>query len=511
MGIGAGPYYNGSIDTFRGSETMWRFCYLSFKARLGHYMLPVTAVFFASAIMLFTLVFDQVALHYEAYGYRQIYAGEIIIYSEPYILPSEGVTGEFIHALRQLPLLGDDLEEIYPLLVHQGYFRQEGVAPLDVTAIEALPSVRVVRPLLTLPIKVNGDYILLRARSIDADLKYGWADCRVSDPSTLFHYPPSLGTGWRYIGRQFGGGVSFYGGRYFKPDEDGELVCLVPYELSLGLRGDKVHIEVPRVVMVGEATHFDFSQSSGYELEIVGVPLTTIGSDVFIYNDDPHHMTGDIANKASVSKFYHWNGIMVPTQTWHEIFAAAGGQNASFIDQYVVELYDPSALPTAIRELRFKFPDLPLMPVNQLPAYHMLSMQQGVHPLTMGKPIAILLFTIACLICTSNFYLAVLKRRKELAICRVIGATRANILGALFLEMLLLSLFGACLGVLVAATALSLTMLTNHMTLTQVLSVSWPAIGTVLLAAVAMALLGGLAPMFKGTRISCMEVFRDVE
>jgi len=149
-------------------------------------------------------------------------------------------------------------------------------------------------------------------------------------------------------------------------------------------------------------------------------------------------------------------------------------------------------------QLKSDYPELDVVTQNDLlkNAEKMMEMPNRF----MGM-ISLTVLVVAVLVVMNVMMIAVTERTKEIGILRAIGAKKRTVLGIIVLEASILSLIGGVLGALVVIPAAYV------MDWTRVLSVQETA--KVSLLVVAVAVLAGIYPAYRATRINPIEALRN--
>jgi putative ABC transport system permease protein len=137
-----------------------------------------------------------------------------------------------------------------------------------------------------------------------------------------------------------------------------------------------------------------------------------------------------------------------------------------------------------------------------------------------GRPIRFVGFIVAVIMAIGSsfaamntMYAAVAYRGREIATLRVIGFSRPSIVTSFVLESLLLSLLGALVGIILMLPFNGMTTGTqNQVTFSEAvfsLRMTPGVIGTAVIFAVVMGLLGGIAPAWHAARREILAALRD--
>jgi putative ABC transport system permease protein len=130
-----------------------------------------------------------------------------------------------------------------------------------------------------------------------------------------------------------------------------------------------------------------------------------------------------------------------------------------------------------------------------------------------GWVVAIIMAIGSSFAAMNTMYAAVAYRSREIATLRVIGFSRPSILTSFVFESVLLSLLGACAGILLMLPFNGMTTGTsNGVTFSEVifsLRMTPQVVGVAILFAVIMGLFGGMAPAWHAARRDILAALRD--
>jgi putative ABC transport system permease protein len=115
---------------------------------------------------------------------------------------------------------------------------------------------------------------------------------------------------------------------------------------------------------------------------------------------------------------------------------------------------------------------------------------------------------VGSLAVASAMFTAVVERRREIGLRRVVGATRRQVLSQLLLESGLLGLLGGVLGVVAGALAVSALNGVTARLGAPVFLVTPRLVVAAVAAPVALAMLAGLWPAWRATRLAPTEALR---
>jgi putative ABC transport system permease protein len=130
-----------------------------------------------------------------------------------------------------------------------------------------------------------------------------------------------------------------------------------------------------------------------------------------------------------------------------------------------------------------------------------------------GTIVAIIMAIGSCFAAMNTMYAAVAYRSREIATLRTVGFSRPSILASFVLESVLLSLIGGLAGILLMLPFNGMTTGTqNQMTFSEIVFSMRMTPGVILTAlafAVAMGLIGGVAPAWQASRQDIVAALRD--
>jgi len=171
---------------------------------------------------------------------------------------------------------------------------------------------------------------------------------------------------------------------------------------------------------------------------------------------------------------------------------------SGFVSAVLLTAEDINMVPELSVQLKSDYPELDVVTQNDLlkNAEKMMEMPNRF----MGM-ISLTVLVVAVLVVMNVMMIAVTERTKEIGILRAIGAKKRTVLGIIVLEASILSLIGGVLGALVVIPAAYV------MDWTRVLSVQETA--KVSLLVVAVAVLAGIYPAYRATRINPIEALRN--
>ncbi len=113
----------------------------------------------------------------------------------------------------------------------------------------------------------------------------------------------------------------------------------------------------------------------------------------------------------------------------------------------------------------------------------------------------------------NTMYTAVARRRREISVLRVLGFSRANIVGSFVIESAILGIAGGVAGEMLAVVVASATGLNSRLMSVGTMFFSYrptvAAISAGLIAAAMIGVLGGLMPAWRAARIGIIDAIRE--
>lgn len=118
---------------------------------------------------------------------------------------------------------------------------------------------------------------------------------------------------------------------------------------------------------------------------------------------------------------------------------------------------------------------------------------------------------VGALLIANTFAILMAQRRRQLALLRVVGATRGQVLRRNLTEALLLGLAGSALGVPLGVAAAALVAATLTDSLQFGLLVPWDRLAAIAGLGVAVTVTAALGPLLRATRVAPLEALRPAE
>ena len=225
---------------------------------------------------------------------------------------------------------------------------------------------------------------------------------------------------------------------------------------------------------------------------VVGVLETTFtGPDSFVFMSFPQATQLLVDTEPLVRRMVNVPGANVlPIATAAAVFWKAGE--------------DPETLAARIRA---EVPDVSLIS----PAEVRVQVDRSLfflNAVILGSGLVALLVSVLAV--ASTMFTAVVERRREIGLRRVVGATRRQVLAQLLLEAALLGLAGAALGILGGTLAVSALNGVTERLGAPVFLVTARLLTAAVVAPVALAMLAGAWPAWRATRLAPTEALRWV-
>jgi len=147
------------------------------------------------------------------------------------------------------------------------------------------------------------------------------------------------------------------------------------------------------------------------------------------------------------------------------------------------------------------------------PEYYATQTKSGNVIQFIGWIVAVIMAIGSSFAAMNTMYAAVAYRSREIATLRVIGFSRPSILTSFVLEAVMLSLFGAIVGILLILPFNGMTTGTqNQVTFSEVvfgLQITPIVVGTAIIFAVSMGLFGGIFPAWHASKREILAALRD--
>lgn len=317
-----------------------------------------------------------------------------------------------------------------------------------------------------------------------------------------------------------------YDGRWFTPEDDGQLVAVVstkqdlPEGMTVPQVGSRISLEIPTLKLDQNGTMvLDYANPIHKTVEIIG--RFTTPTRTFTWQ-------GEMST--NTEQLYWWtNEVQLPLATWQKIWQEAGSGAEYIAAEAMVQVDDMAYLEDTVLNLEQNFSEFSFVSVpNQanmamerqlvekfqaVPAEMAASMVQSATQEGMAMdlrlPMMGLVLLNAALLVAANMLIMINERKREMAILKSVGAKRADIVIMALTEALILSLVGASIGFLVFRLPGALNQMTNHQGFLAIMQSVIKDFAQVVAATGAVSLLFGLLPALKLAAMPVMNVLRN--
>jgi len=492
----------------------WRLGVTNARRNLSRSMLSVVSMAVA-AMVLSAALFLAAGYPAQAYLLHRVFAGgDIMIYPRALSLASPAganESGGADYGFSRMPR--DWISELYaysPEVYDYGVFMSSTAAWFDldeITArIERVSGVTDIYPYLTLPAFESyydrqaaydrGGLTAIRGRSIDKDLRYFYLQEFIVSGRPLSVMDYGLYRAIVDLGR---GGTAGYG----EPGAFG------------GVSGGGIDLLIPRLSIATDdgTAAFDYADMVPYRFRVVGGYVLKLGDD----------------SSGRSAPAYATPQVIVPDDTFHEIWAAVTGGAPVAVPQVTVSVANLYSVETVASRLREALPDCTVVSVPQAARIaEMRGLPQGwsrtrssaslqvaavAGEVSLPGEVKYLLLgltsMLAALVVAANSLVMLTQRRQEIGVLRALGAARRDIMMMVLSEVSVVSTIGAAIGYGFVRAAVVYQQLTGRASLAaigvEILRDGLLVVGL----CVAGAILFGLAPAVRSTAISTMEVLRQ--
>ena len=469
-----------------GANNAWR--------NLARSIIAIISMSFAAGFLTYSISLSRGYAQLLKGDARSIFGGEIIAYARQFggIIP-EGESVWTHTFLRNSDF--SDIPFFHPELLKGGYLsigeQQTSFNAADLQEIaEAVPGITFVYPRYQLPamtIDANRHFTPLRGRDYQLD------SLQARDPEEL-------------ITR----------GRWFTPEDDGEMVAVVsviqnlpPGSLVAPLE-TTLTVEVPRVTYIEGEPVFLRGDTLTFKFKVIGCISVR---------------TREMNN---LQLYWELPEIQIPLPTWQMIWQEIGGQEYH-PEQISLGYDDLSQLEDATQELRNLFPQFTISNAidhiqqaenrgliensELLATFGGMSEKrvgsQSAMPLDLRLPFAMLIFANAALVLASNLLIIVSERREEIGILKAVGSQRSEVVAMVVGEGLLISSIGAGAGFLFFRIPAMFNQMTNGVNATTIISSFASDALIVFGATLAFTVVFALIPGFRTASLPVMDVMRN--
>lgn len=504
------------------------------RRNIARTTLTVAGMMLAALIMTSSLTLSEgyPAMAYEAY--RGYFGGDVLIYAEKVWVRGADVNQSVAASWRFARLTGDVPGPaaffqphlatggfVRPADAARGFFSMEQVRQIaEKVAASGLSTA--VRPYFTLP--------AAKAEFLAGGVAGGLAPREYRD---AYLRAWSTGPGWPSLA-QF-----IVSGRDLLPVDEGRLVCLVDatrarlsrleglgYPSEVPAVGGTVRVLLPGLSLdkLGQP-RLDYISAQWIELEVVGHYAVPTREVTWL---PPGQGEGGAPQVEAEQLFLTSPEIIVPWATAQDLLAAvSGGALDMWAAALAVEVESMARVESVTLALADMLPDLSAVsvprqaavanaswlpePVFRVPESEWRaagpSMQVG-EPVRISTAFNMIFFAIAALLAAANGVVLVLERQREIGILKAIGSSSREVILMVLGEVVLLSALGATMGFALAEAMAVWNLISNGTPfLTLLLAVGWDLV-RVLGLTVAFAMLFGLIPALRTTRMTAMEVLR---
>ncbi|HZW48549.1 MAG TPA: ABC transporter permease, partial [Bacillota bacterium] len=316
-------------------------------------------------------------------------------------------------------------------------------------------------------------------------------------------------------------------GRWLEKEDNGSFVGVVsanqftPAFTKAPVVGDKVTVEVPAFSLQNGEWIADYTNSSRWEIDIVGaVSVVTRSVD---YSDP---IGGLITEKV----YAYYSDIYLPLDTWQMIWQQAANGAAFQPAELLLQVKDLTFLEDRVYDLQQKYPQYSFVSMpNQLnrvlatlslePVIPRLA-QEGVNAKVtllnqtvlsadLRLPLTLLVLLNAGLLVAANILILVSERKKEIGVLKAIGAKRLDIIIMILGEVILVTAVGSGIGFFFIRIQSLLNQMTNPSSFVGVLLLFTQDFLIVMCATSCLAVVFGFIPAWNYAKLSVMEVLRN--
>jgi putative ABC transport system permease protein len=204
-------------------------------------------------------------------------------------------------------------------------------------------------------------------------------------------------------------------------------------------------------------------------------------------------------------------GTAHESEIWGDINQLAADFDRTQYSSVLVRAIDPMAA----EALKNRMNDDQRLKLNGMlePDYYASQTRSSAPIKFVGMIVAVIMAIGSCFAAMNTMYAAVAYRAREISTLRIIGFARPSILTSFVLESLLLALLGALVGIVLVLPLNGMTTGTsNAVTFSEVvfsLRLTPGVLGSAIVFALVMGLLGGLAPAWHASRQNIVAALRD--
>lgn len=496
------------------------------RRNLARSLLTVIGMGLAALIMTTSLTLSE-GYPAAAYGpYREYFSGDIVLFrdklwvrgadvnrSDPGtwrlqypVAELSGPAQMFLPGLRSYGAVG-------PAGSARGFFSREHTDAIAAQLL-ARPDVERVQPYLTLP-----------TGRVEFGLN-AWSDAYVRAWPEDAAWPEFA----QYIS----------GGRALSAADEGQLVCLVDSDrarlgkASEGLFpsvvpdvGSTVRVLVPRYIVAADGSlALDYLDGRWVELTVVGHYSVPSREASWI---DPSAGGDSGPPPAEVEQLYLTSPeIFVPWQTVETLLAeVSGGAVDMWAQALTIRVGSLARVEAMVSEIAAQFPELCPVSVPRLasvanaqwlpePVYRVPQTEwlaaappgQVGEPVRISEAFSVIFFAVAALLAAANGIVLVIERQREIGILKAVGAFSRDVIMMILAEVVMLATIGAVIGFSLAESLAVWNLISNRAGLGAILVSVGIDLAKVLGVTVIFAVVFGLAPALRTTRMTAMEVLR---
>lgn len=494
------------------------------RRNLGRSALAVLGVAVAAMIMTSILGLSGAYPARAHLAARTFLGADVVVYATRHLVRPDDLRQEgsgagsgTVWAMTSLsPDLVCDLCALHPELYTTGFLSPGGVdlVPIEVAGLrEALrddPRVRFVNPSYFLPVRMT--YTGVAESGRQETVEVSGMVLRSRD----------------FVGQAEQGGWPFQrlaaGGVPGEGQQHARLALLDAQLRRLGFaapgRGAKVTIWVPAVSVGPDGRWtYDFTAETAFEFTCAGT-----------YQTLTNRVSWPLEAGTWDFEDLYWitPQIQIPAGTFEDIFfEVSGGARPEHALQVGLSVAPLSELEEIASEAGRALPEYSVISVpRQMAIAHLRGLPEAASrapldvlglpsgdqigmPVDLGGAFVVLSCLIGALLLASNMLFLVSRRRREIGVLKALGARAVDIVVMILSEGLALSLIGTVAGFAVIRLLVTWTLISNRISLGEIASATARHCGLVVGAAVAAAVLFGMVPAWRMSRLTSMEVLRN--
>jgi len=316
-------------------------------------------------------------------------------------------------------------------------------------------------------------------------------------------------------------------GRWFQPEDNGELVCLLPFhpswasaETPVPAVGDYIRVRYPNVLVTGSRYAFNVVDYSVVELRVIG----HIEASSRFLNWEAggmHHI-----------EYLYWtiDEVFIPASTWIQLWEDNTGGTSYEPQQLSLVIENTSFVEDVVVSLRMAFPGVTVVstfdqlnrasstmrletrplraPAHTYYSIPVSSPSLGVQA-DLRLPITIALMMTAALVIASNLLIIAYERKKEIAVLKAVGCLRKHICCVVLCEAVAIATIGGFMGVLFVRIQVLLNQVFSGVGIITVLYTLALELTIVIACTWVVSILFGMLPAVKMVSVPVMELMRD--